>query len=35
MVLTSKEARWILGGEPVASDKLDKMGVNAWRIVKE
>jgi len=31
--LTSKEARWILGKRPVVSEKVDKMGVNAWRLL--
>lgn len=33
MVLTSKEARWILGKKPVASDRLERVGVNAWRLL--
>jgi hypothetical protein len=31
--LTSKEARWILGKKPVASDRLERVGVNAWRLL--
>ena len=31
--LTSKEARWILGRKPVASEKVEKVGVNAWRLL--
>ena len=31
--LTSKEARWILGRKPVASDRLERVGVNAWRLL--
>ena len=33
MVLTSKEARWILGRKPVASEKVERVGVNAWRLL--
>jgi len=31
--LTSKEARWILGKKPVANEKLERLGVNAWRLL--
>ena len=31
--LTSKEARWILGRKPVASEKVERVGVNAWRLL--
>ena len=31
--LTSREARWILGRKPVASEKVEKVGVNAWRLL--
>jgi len=31
--LTSKEARWILGRKPVASEKVERLGVNAWRLL--
>ena len=31
--LTSKEVRWILGRKPVASEKVEKVGVNAWRLL--
>jgi hypothetical protein len=31
--LTSKEARWILGRKPVANEKLERVGVNAWRLL--
>ena len=31
--LTSKEARWILGKKPVASEKVERVGVNAWRLL--
>ena len=33
MVLTTREARWILGRRPVVSDKVERVGVNAWRIM--
>ena len=31
--LTSREARWILGKKPVASEKVERVGVNAWRLL--
>ena len=31
--LTSREARWILGKKPVASERLERVGVNAWRLL--
>jgi hypothetical protein len=31
MVLTTREARWILGRKPVANERLERLGVNAWR----
>ena len=31
--LTSKEVRWILGKKPVASERLERVGVNAWRLL--
>ena len=31
--LTSKEARWILGRKPVANERLERLGVNAWRLL--
>jgi hypothetical protein len=33
MVLTTREARWILGRKPVANEKLERVGVNAWRLL--
>ena len=32
--LTSREAKWILGKKPVASDRIERVGViNAWRLL--
>lgn len=31
MVLTTREARWILGRKVVANERLERLGVNAWR----
>ena len=31
MVLTTREARWILGRKPVANKTLERVGVNAWQ----
>lgn len=33
MVLTTREARWILGRKPVANERLERVGVNAWRLL--
>jgi hypothetical protein len=35
MVLTSKEARWILGKRPVANEKIQKVGLNAWLLSRD
>jgi len=33
--LTSKEARWIIGKKPVAGEKVERLGVNAWRLLND
>lgn len=33
MVLTTRESRWILGRKPVAGERLERVGVNAWRLL--
>jgi hypothetical protein len=35
MVLSSREARWILGRKPVSGDRVVKVGLNAWKLLKE
>ena len=33
--LTSKEARWILGRKPAEAERIKKVGIDAWQLLKE
>jgi hypothetical protein len=34
-VIPTREARWILGRKPVSSERLERMGLNSWQLLKE